>query len=111
MNTPRKIGQKLEDLVNDSLGLQSTINSGASDRHGHCSGYDHSNERIVGESKVKNSSKRPVITQKDFDKLLKKAEKAGYKDWLYFVQYNDGKNTAVMLDFNFFAELWNNQKE
>lgn len=109
-NNPRKIGTKLENLVNDSLGLKSTINSGASDRHGNSAGFDHSNSRIVGESKVKNKSKRPTITQKDFDKLVRKAEKEGYKEWLYFVQYNDGKDVAVILDFNFFAEIWNNQQ-
>ena len=102
----RKVGQKLEDLVNDSLGLKSTINSGASDRNGNCAGFDHSSAKIVGESKVKNDQKKPTITQKEFDKLRKKAEKEGYKDWLFFVQFNQGSDTAVICDFNYFCELW-----
>lgn len=109
--TIREIGDDFEKEVNKALDIKSTINSGSSDRYGNSLGYDHSSERIVGESKVKSKNKRPVITQKEFDKLKRKAVQEGHKDWLFFVKYNEGKEKAVILDFNFFAEIWHKANE
>lgn len=113
--TPREVGQKLEEYVNDILGTLPTVNSGSIDRKGNHLSYDHSNSRFVGESKVKHHHRKPAITQAEYDKLIRRAEQEGYKDWFYVIEYNEGKNKAVILDLDVFAEIsrefWNCEAE
>ena len=103
MKTSRDLGEEFEEYVNEILNLKSTVNSGGSQRNKNSQGFDHNHERFTGESKVKNDQRRPNITQKEFDKLLKKAELEGYKDWIFFQKF--GNKKIVMLDLDVFAEL------
>ena len=102
--SPRETGDQVEDYVNEILNLIPTTNSGGSDRKGNSLGYDHAHPRFVGESKYKGNDKRPNITTAEYKKLIRRAEQEGYKDWIFFVQY-DGNKRAVMLDLDVFAEL------
>lgn len=101
----RDLGTDLEEEVNNTLMIAPVINSGASDGGGHSLGYDHRSKSFIGESKYKSNDKKPTITYKEFKKLKDKATKEGHKEWFFVVQFNEGKDTVIMLDFNNFASL------
>lgn len=101
----RDLGDTVEEYVNEVLNLVAVPNSGGMNASGSSLGFDHLHERFVGESKYKGKEKKPTITKADFEKLLKKAEQEGYKDWFYVCSFDGGKKKAIMLDLDVFAEL------
>lgn len=98
----RDKGDRLEDKVSEDLKLNKTTNSGAK-----WDNADLTNKKLIVECKVK-SKEGFQPCKGEIKKLISQAEKHS-KEWIYIQQTQSG--TYVVLDYNFFLELYSQQNE
>lgn len=94
----RKVGEKLELIVSNLLGVKQTRNSGAL-----ADDADLKDSKFLIECKV-TQRVAPSLPSSHLKKLSKQALKWN-KDWIYIIQTEDGKQYAIT-ELNMFAELY-----
>ena len=98
----REKGDQLEARVANDLGINKTTNSGAK-----WDNADLTNRELIIECKVKDKEGFQGC-KPEIKKLMAQALKHS-KEWVYIQQNKSG--TFVVIDYNYFLELIDNEKE